>query len=455
MSKPPWTKPLNWDLHITFFGEELVPFHSYVRPVVDRSRSLSQSSWFPKFRNLSAELQLHILTFCPAPTLYQLMQTSMLRTEAAKLFWADPNTFYLIEAYWLIGGAHPGAHPGYTCYDLSFMAYAQNIEVEYDFALDKFIGPIRDVDEYYDYVELDYGKAGEFWKNFQRRFPCAKKVVINQKWESVSSRQHDDELGICCLKDNVPVACCLKALIEACPEEISVFAYVLVEVDSGCCKRTVRPVPNNWHRVLYQLTEEGKWKNVTTSELERKTVLMPFKKFHGPVGEFEKFRYEEKRNLLALYGLGVLAVEALDRFYFDREDPEPFHCPVSGCDVDFDQAGQWTQHAAEMHNEDLMVDLMAKSRFDILPNALQHVFEERKKGLEQESKAIAVKYNKIYRDWNEEGSEKRREIEHGWMYQLENDELWDTGVKAADSKLWKWFTTMMNPTWNGQIDDEL
>ncbi|KAF2794226.1 hypothetical protein K505DRAFT_374775 [Melanomma pulvis-pyrius CBS 109.77] len=429
LSKPPWTKPLNWSLQMTLQGEERIPYHLYVQSYAVQPRSSSQPSSFPEFNQLPAELQLRILTFCSAPTLYRIMRTSsMLRIEAAKLFWADQNTYYLIEAYWLFGGGHSG----YTCYDLSFMAYVQNVEIEYDVIAEDKIGPVRD-----DVLEIDYEKARDFWKTFKTRFPRAKTVVVNQNWESVSIRQQDDD---------EPVACCLKVLIEVCPVEIDVFAFVLVEVGSGGCKRTALPVANNWHRVLYQLTKGGGWKKVTTSGFERKTILIPPKRFHGPVGEFEAQKHEGSRIHLQQIGLGALAIEALDRYYFDKEDPEPFHCPVSGCDVYFEKAGQWTQHAAEAHS----IHSLTKSGFDILPTALQHIFEERKNSLERESEAVGRKFRKIYNDWNEEGGKKRKELERGWIYQLENDEAWYTGTKGTESKLWEWFTTVMDPTWVGQ-----
>jgi hypothetical protein len=414
---------------MTLDGEERIPFHSYVQSNVVQPRSSSQTSSFPDFNQLPTELQLRILTFCSAPTLYQIMRTSMLRIEAAKLFWADPNTYYLIEASWLFGGGHSG----YTCYDLSFMACAQNVEIEYGPGSDDKIDPTRDN----DVLELDCKKAQDFWKTFQTRFPRAKRVVVNQNWESLSIRQHDDE----------PVACCLRVLVEACPVEIDVLAFVLVEVGSGGCKRTAHPVANNWHRVLYQLADDGGWKKVTTSGFERKTILMPSKRIHGPVGGFEGIKYESRRIDLQQIGLGALAIEALDRYYFDKEDTEPFHCPASGCDVYFEKAGQWTQHAAEAHST---IDMITESQFDILPNALQCIFEERKNNLEQERKAVGTKLRKICNDWNEEEGEKRREIERGWIYQLENDEAWDTGTKGTESELWKWFTTVMDPTWVGQ-----
>ena len=407
---------------MTFDGEGRIPFHSYVQSNAVQPRSSSQISSFPDFSQLPAELQLRILTFCSAPTLYQMMRTSMLRIEAAKLFCADPNTYYLIEASWLFGGGHSG----HTYYDLSFMAYAQNVKIEYDLGSDDKTDPIRD-----NVLELDYEKARDLWKTFQTRFPCAKRVVVNQCWESLSIRQHDDE----------PVACCLKVLIEACPVEIDVLVFVLVEVGSGGCKRTAPPAANNWHRVLYQLVDDGRWKKVTTSGFEHKTILMPPKRFHGPVGEFLELLYECSRIQLRQTGLGALAIEALDRYYFDKEDLEPFHCPMSWCDVYFEKAGQWMQHAAEAHStSDLIIELQSV----ILPNALQHILDERKNNLKQEREAVWRKLRKIKNDWNEAEGEKRRELERGWIYQLENDEAWDTGMKGSESVLRELIAMVLN-----------
>ena len=145
---------------------------------------------------------------------------------------------------------------------------------------------------------------------------------------------------------------------------------------------------------------------------------------------------------MQLTGLGAVAIEALDRHYFGKENPEPFHCPMFGCDVYFEQAGQWTQHAAETHRVDMFI-----AQPKILPRALQHSFEERKNNLMKEVEARRKKFRRIFNDWNEEGGKKRRELERGWIHQLDNDEVWNTGMKGADSELWELFKDMMDPTW--------
>jgi hypothetical protein len=399
---------------MTLDGEEYIPFHLYVQPNVVQSRSSSETSLFADFNRLPAELQLRILTFCSPSTLYHLMHTSMFRTDAAKVFWTDPNTHYLIESDWLF----KGGHSGHTYYDLSFMAYAQNVEIRYDAEVE--VIPVG-----VDRVEHRYAKAQELWKTFQTRFPCAKRVVVNHNWESQSIRQLDDE----------PVPSHLKVILEKCPDEIDVLILVLLEVESGGCEQTAHPVANNWHRILYQLTNDGGWKKVTCG-FERKTVLMPPKRFHGPVGEFKGLVYQGDRIRLQKEGLGALAIEAMDRHYFDKKDPEPFHCAVPGCDLYLERAGQWTQHAAEAH----ACELIPGFQFDILPNALQDIFKNRENSLDQEAKAVGRKLSKIFDDWNKKGDEKRRELQREWIYQLENDEAWDTGTKGRESEIWSQFT---------------
>jgi hypothetical protein len=407
---------------MTIDGEGRIPFHSYVGYENTPPCTSSQAALLSRFSQLSTELQLRVLDLCSAPTLWQMMHTPMLRIEAAKRFWAEPDTYYLVEAHWLFGGGHSG----YTCYDLSFMSYVQNVEIEYDLRSDDRIAPIPD-----DVLELNYDKAREFWRTFRMRFPRAKRIVINKNWESLSIRYQNDE----------PIACSLKVLVETCPIDLDISAFVLVEEGSGGGNRTARPVAKNCHRVLYCLAYDGEWRKLTTSGIERKTVLMPPKRFHGPVGDFKGLFHKQERIQLQLTGLGAVAIEAVDRHYFGKENAEPFHCPAFGCDVYFEKAGQWTQHAAEAHRLDMFI-----AQPKILPWVLQHDFEERKNNLTTEMEARIREFRKIFNDWNEDGGEKRRELERGWIHQLDNDEAWNTGVKAADSEIWERFNIMMDPT---------
>jgi hypothetical protein len=113
---------------------------------------------------------------------------------------------------------------------------------------------------------------------------------------------------------------------------------------------------------------------------------------------------------------------------------------VLGCDSYFEKAGQWTQHAAEAHRVGMFM-----AQPEILPRPLQHHFEERKNKLTKEVEARRIKFRTICNDWNKEGGKKRRELERGWIHQLDN-EAWNTGVTGTDSELWERFNNMMDLT---------
>jgi hypothetical protein len=94
LTHPPWTKALRRDLHMTLEGEERIPFSFYVRPSPATAGSSCQTTSFSHYNALPSELQVYILTFCSAPTLFQLMKVSSgLRADVGKLFWADPEAY--------------------------------------------------------------------------------------------------------------------------------------------------------------------------------------------------------------------------------------------------------------------------------------------------------------------------------------------------------------------------
>ncbi|KAH9879752.1 hypothetical protein J1614_001775 [Plenodomus biglobosus] len=159
---------------------------------------------------------------------------------------------------------------------------------------------------------------------------------------------------------------------------------------------------------------------------------MPLKKFNGPIGDFKGILHTQEKIELQVTGLGAVAIEALDRHYFGKKNPDPFHCPVLGCDFWLEKAGQWTQHAVEAHSVDMFL-----TQPEILPHELQHGFKERKHNLEKEAEANSRKFAKIFNDWNEVGGEKRRKLERAWIHQLDNDEAWNTQtvISGNDSNL--------------------
>jgi hypothetical protein len=225
----------------------------------------------PQFSTLPMELQLHINSFCSARTLFQIMRlSSALRIEASKLFWANPDAYFLVHAHWLLDGGHSG----YTDCDLSFLSHVQNVEIEYD--NDNDICPLHD-----DVMKVQQELITTYWKSFEKRFPNAKRVLVNQNWESRRTNKTE------------PVPQALRILIQYCPPKIEALAFIVEESPTMSTSTTVLSM-EKWQRSLYRRSAGDVWTRVETAR-RHKTILMPIKHFHRPVSAFFEIRHEGYR----------------------------------------------------------------------------------------------------------------------------------------------------------------
>lgn len=173
LAHPPWANPLQRKLYLSYEGEERVPFALYVQPHATTSGSQCQDSPSLAWSTLPTKLQLHVLTFCSIPTLFQLMHvSSILRKEAGKLFWGHPGAYFVIDALWLF----EGGHAGYTMDDLGCLAKVQNVLVDCRPALDDRMYPKKSDGTF----EVRRDRIASFWSVLQKTCPRVKRVVINR-----------------------------------------------------------------------------------------------------------------------------------------------------------------------------------------------------------------------------------------------------------------------------------
>lgn len=168
---------------------------------------------------------------------------------------------------------------------------------------------------------------------------------------------------------------------------------------------------------------------------------MPTKRLDGPVGDFKAIRHKEDRRLLKQHALWPLMIEAIDRHYSSVGKDNPFFCPFSGCSAHFAKAGEWTTHALSSHAQMWRVG----EPMEILPDSLRVAFTAKADALKEEKEQVDKHYRRLFSDWNEQGEQRRKELERGWMIQLETDEAWKTGKKARESRLWAEFLEQMTP----------
>jgi hypothetical protein len=416
--RPPWAQPLDWDMVSNTDYEKRIFFSAYVKQPETKSSSPPSSTSFIHFQRLPAELQLRILAYCPVPTLWQLMRaSSMLRTESSKLFWAHPDASFLVSLNWLLRGGYPG----HTHNDLSFLRYAQNVEVEDDYVHDEHW---RNPEVRLPFCAQDMGQGAveTIWTALMERCPKLKRVVFNR------TLIYEEDV-----EDRVGVPRDLKALMQACPKGITVEAFVMEE------REGLQGDNVECRRALYRALGNENWEELEPSS-HRKAVLVPAKLFRGPVGQFEKDTYLLGRLIFQHVAFWPLVIEALDRHHFDDGRNSPFKCPRLDCDMRFVKAGEWTIHAATTTHGFAQVE---DNLFDILPTELRHVFEDKYNQLHSKRQNLEKIYWKTFDDWNEEGGEKRAVMEKEFLLQLKNDEDWATGEQAAEHRIWKTFTTLM------------
>ena len=410
LAHPPWRTALRRTLHMTLEGEERTLFSYYVQPSSAQAASWSHTTFFP-FKALPDELQLRVLGFCSASTLFQLMRvSSWLRTEASKLFWAHPGAYFLIEAWWLVDGGYPG----YTHSDLAFLANVQNVQIDYGVETQHRICPLRD-----GIVEVQQDRIAGFWEMFTKRCPKAKRVIINQCCISTTTR--DENQG-------VPEE--LQLLVRSSPLGIAASTFIVEGAD----------VPKKWQRAVYHMCADSSWEKIKLGQ-DWKTILVPAKQHTGPVGRFQEIEYRGSLLILEEDGLWPILVEAVDRYHFGGGRNRPFSCPAAGCNGYFEKAGEWTIHAAEWHNQDWMGD----DRCKLLPQAIRGEFEERFVMLADKRKNICQDASRIREEWKRAGKEQQRGIRLMWIEQLKNDPAWETGEElGGGSRLFQAFWEEMN-----------
>lgn len=252
--------------------------------------------------------------------------SSTFRIEASKLFWADPNAFYLVDGDWI----HEGGYPGSTYCDFSFMANVQNVIIDPANCIRSLTS--RDG----RWVDLTDAKTG--FKELTRILPNAKKLVIKQNWNLHVTKS-----------DMEPVLHIARNLRQFFPQ-LDVAALVIERLHNPRTTVYMGPATHHYQRALYRLSADGSWREAT-DKWNSATLLIPSKKFQGPAGEFYGPEHKRLQNMYKHHSFWPLMIEALDRHHFDNGRNTPFKCPDVDCDAYFTQAGQWSLHAMDFHTQ--------------------------------------------------------------------------------------------------------
>ncbi|KAL2818037.1 hypothetical protein BJX63DRAFT_429366 [Aspergillus granulosus] len=321
-------------------------------------RSVSQTSTstntstrtFHPFIHLPSELQLHIFTFCNAPTLFQLMYTtSYIRMLTTPLF----HTTFFKKPWYCIDNLSVGYT---TSFDLTYLThdafFAQHItHLEYNFLMG-----LAEVSGGRGNLHMD--RTQQFWARLQRLFPSVRKVVltglVNPNSVPLPSYADEKEEGPYGYFNNVGDRdhAVLRGVLELAPGGIE--AAMAFPVDEH-----VAPVQlwgiNKGANAREGENKDGKIWRLIDRSWNPERLMLPTRKYRslGPMGEYVTmerlcFIASVERN-----GIAWLRHETHIKFPASQIAIE---CPNRGCSASFQERGDWETHVRIFLGDDFYED---------------------------------------------------------------------------------------------------
>ncbi|PSN63017.1 hypothetical protein BS50DRAFT_679396 [Corynespora cassiicola Philippines] len=354
--KKSFNEPMNLYLQTNQNGEPIIPFHLHVQPKSgllsgfydQQEPELSCNGVFTKFVEMTLELQLLVVSFCDRSTLFQLMHTShLLRIEAQKLFWSDPNVWYQANDAGILGyeyglnneadenaeeDSDEDSDEGYEDYYRhglfvpdwiapDFLHRVQRLEVlltSWTYAntcLHYFrrdspkeeLSPSEDDEEDLKPESLEE-RIGRFWQSLQSFFPGVKHVVLSDDRRLPEPKTRSD----------------IQKLVARCPPEISISVSALYKYDGYALERGLFEQHGN-DRTKRTLTK-------STAVWNHSKILLPPRVFRG-VNDIDTYiAYRASFRIYFVYADRFLRLEAKEREHLQSRNKTMY------CQECFDEA---------------------------------------------------------------------------------------------------------------------
>lgn len=259
------------------------------------------------------------------------------------LFWTHPEIWYHVDQAWLV---YDYGRPGSEPHCPEFARQIHQVEVSFeqlDYVFHEsesrnpgraatLIGRQRVTAEREAFDTETMAKL--FWEAFQVNFPAATQVVLSETWAR---------------KQPAPFPKEFVQVIRACPPGVTV-RLSLIEFFMGCHRDSTR--------TLYKL---GSGKDASLELVQRdwfrNRVMLPTKKFSGPVGTFQRLSLRSVINECRYNAIRQARFKAYESFHFGGHKSIPIKCPEPKCDVVCTVEGEWVEHAIstdhdECHSEE-------------------------------------------------------------------------------------------------------
>ncbi|ORX98195.1 hypothetical protein BCR34DRAFT_607026 [Clohesyomyces aquaticus] len=327
--------------------------------------------------------------------------TSTIRNEAQGLFWSDPDTWYLIEPFWLFDGGFLGI----IFHDPDFLTRVKYVEIFGD--LGEISALMNNLENRLDRQrKIEEEWAQNFWEAFQQRLPCATQVFLSRNSSCLPEfdaprEGHDSH----------------ELIAQRCPATVDVNVSVLENA------------LHNHKLVEWTLWRCGSesWERIN-SVWSHTSILVPPKEFRGHVGRYQSIQYRKARMKLRESGFFAPLVAATGRHYFEG-GCEPFICKKKACEAQFENADEWIVHA--------MAHGSCKNSY--VPGPLKAMFREDEDELPREELEVGMELGAL-RSLGRKVIPRRRIAEKEFLDELEHDPLYRHMGLARECSMFKAFS---------------
>jgi hypothetical protein len=394
-------------------GKPIIPFKYYV---AKSDAHCSGLNTFHCYTELPIELQLRVLGFCDAPSLFRLMHTcSATRIEAKKLFWSQGDTWYRCESSWLTRmGGMPG--PSVSC--TKFSRHVQQLDVLFTTLWDDFEGPEMSprtrkasLPAYYALWQsmTPADKMNAFWITLNQRFPSVRRVVLSDHFPI-------NQPGNYRFPQNPKYA----ALVRACPPEFSIEVFL--------CLTDWANFHFDDEDRLYQLgnSSEVSWELVD-GNFTRNIVSSGLKHCAGPIGAFQKLNFIKRQLRDEAGGMRKIMMDKWIKYELPSSH-RAYSCPLETCHTVSPTLKAWETHVLTERHDIIGVSLSRNVEYRLSPTLPPEVLAAHTSKVEALDCAwteLEEQFGRQRLIWGEPGSSKRRQYEMTFLAQLELDPDWE------------------------------
>jgi len=325
------------------------------------------------------------------------------RTEAKKLFFLDPATWYHVGADWLLRGGYYG----HTNYDLNFLACTEQINVDFGWMHERTwmneAGSREWTGTEEEAMATAFGGMDErtqnFWRTVKHRLPRLKHIILSDdhdRWENPHDLQLPPDI--------------YRKVGKMCPSSIEASVYLL-QGDGSANRRMQRKLWRWVNKECVTYTNAIQEWDLCTNHPEL-NVVPPYKIFRGPVGIFDDSYARVSDVAYQKKAIRVNRIAAMERHHFYGSH-KPFGCSATNCDAWFEQPEEYTSHVIQTKHD----------KTTKLPEPIESSFAENDERLERLMK-IAHEIERLFLEWwGKYGSEKRSVAGKEFIHQLEHDPL--------------------------------